>query len=463
LNWTKHLDTPALTPGPPGAWDDGKVYAPVVVANQAPYEMWYIGESAGAPEAQIGYAWSSDGLTWTKSSANPVLVGKTGYWEEGAIAHPAVIAEGPASYQMWYRGGGNSQQAIGQATSTDGLDWAKYDDNPVLAQGRPTHWGSPVVSFGSEGDGAVLDGFTISDGYAEYGGGIFAYEASPVIRACRVTGNVAHHEGGGIWLGGGTPLIDNTVVSNNASAYWGGGIVASRASPTVQDSSITSNTARDYGGGLVFWGTAQPRLVTTTIADNIARWGGGLYVGDDVALHASDCRIDGNSAQQAAGMRVTYATVTMTNTFVVDNSAITSGPGGIQFWYACGRLVNATIANNSASDGLGGIAFTTGQPDGNLVILNSILAFNDDDDLSCSSGTCSVTYSDVQEGIAGSGNIAADPQFVDRAKGDYHLKGNSPAINAGTSEGAPATDFEGDPRPAGAVDMGADEFTGNLD
>jgi predicted outer membrane repeat protein len=462
LSWTKHLDTPALAPGSPGAWDDDKVYAPVVVANSDKYEVWYVGEGTGAPGAQIGYAWSSDGLTWTKSPANPVLVGKTGYWEESAVAYPAVIAEGPASYNLWYRGGDNAQLAIGQATSTDGLNWTKYDDNPVLTQGSSTHWGSPVVSFGSESDGAVLDGFTISNGYADYGGGIWAYETSPFIRACRVVGNVAHSRGGGMWLGNGTPLIDNTVVSNNTSSQSGGGIATSYASPTIQNSSITNNTARDYAGGLVAWGASQPMLLTTTIAANTARWGGGLYVGDDVALHVSSGRIEGNSARQAAGMRVTFATLTMTNTLVVDNSATAGGPGGIEFWYASGRLVNVTIADNEASDGLGGITFGMDDPPEQLTILNSILFFNDGGDLICWGGSCDVTYSDISESTAGLGNISADPQFVDRAKGDYHLRGNSPAIDAGTSESAPATDFEGDPRPAGAVDMGADEFTGDL-
>jgi hypothetical protein len=355
--------------------------------------------------------------------------------------------------------GDNDGQAIGQATSTDGLAWTKYDDNPVLMQGSPTHWGQPVVSLGSESDGAVLDGFTINNGYADYGGGIFAYETSPVIRACWVTGNVAHHGGGGLWLGGGTPLIDNTVVSNNTSSYSGGGIVASYASPTIQNSSITNNAAEDYGGGLVVWGPSQPMLVTTTIAHNTARWGGGLEVGDDVALHVSNGRIEGNRAQQAAGMRIAYATLTMTNTFVVDNSAIAGGPGGIQFWYASGRLVNVTVADNEASNGLGGIAFGTGDPARQLDILNGILFFNDGDDLSCSGGPCNVIYSDVSESMAGPGNISADPQFVNRAAGDYHLGAGSPAIDAGTSDGAPSVDFEGDPRPIGEVDMGADEFS----
>jgi hypothetical protein len=80
LNWTKHLDSPVLSSGPPGAWDDDKVYAPVIVANSDQYEMWYVGEGTGAPEAQIGYAWSSDGLAWTRSPTNPGRQRWTSHW-----------------------------------------------------------------------------------------------------------------------------------------------------------------------------------------------------------------------------------------------------------------------------------------------------------------------------------------------------------------------------------------------
>lgn len=54
--------------------------------------------------------------------------------------------------------------------------------------------------------------------------------------------------------------------------------------------------------------------------------------------------------------------------------------------------------------------------------------------------------------------IGTDPFFVNPAIGDYHLQSASPAIDAGTSEGAPDVDIDGDPRPTGnAMDIGADE------
>jgi hypothetical protein len=77
-----------------------------------------------------------------------------------------------------------------------------------------------------------------------------------------------------------------------------------------------------------------------------------------------------------------------------------------------------------------------------------------------SSSTITVTYSDVEGGWPG--NINADPLFV--GVGDYHLTSGSPCIDAGTSDGAPAYDINGDGRPFGAgYDMGAYEYKDDND
>ena len=44
------------------------------------------------------------------------------------------------------------------------------------------------------------------------------------------------------------------------------------------------------------------------------------------------------------------------------------------------------------------------------------------------------------------GNFSADPLFVNPTRGDFHLRPGSPAIDAGTSQGAPETDLEGHAR-----------------
>lgn len=59
----------------------------------------------------------------------------------------------------------------------------------------------------------------------------------------------------------------------------------------------------------------------------------------------------------------------------------------------------------------------------------------------------------------GSSYITENPDLVDPSSGDMHLQSSSPAIDAGSSEGAPADDFEGNSRPQGAeYDMGAYEY-----
>ncbi|MCA9418793.1 MAG: hypothetical protein KC917_21135 [Candidatus Omnitrophica bacterium] len=68
-----------------------------------------------------------------------------------------------------------------------------------------------------------------------------------------------------------------------------------------------------------------------------------------------------------------------------------------------------------------------------------------------------VSYSLVEGGYPGEGNIDADPKFVDIEGGDYHLQRGSPCIDSGTDTGL-TLDFDGNPRPIGRYDMGAFEF-----
>jgi hypothetical protein len=70
-----------------------------------------------------------------------------------------------------------------------------------------------------------------------------------------------------------------------------------------------------------------------------------------------------------------------------------------------------------------------------------------------------ITYSCIEGDSTwpGPGNINQDPRFIQL--GDYHLQPRSPAIDAGTSTGAPTIDIDGHRRPCGVgVDMGAYEF-----
>ena len=110
------------------------------------------------------------------------------------------------------------------------------------------------------------------------------------------------------------------------------------------------------------------------------------------------------------------------------------------------RIVNNTIADNPTLGGaiaikpnLGGFDnFITG-----VTVVNTIFWGNfggDFDGLSPDKVQYSITS---QQGFAGvNGNIPTDPRFVNSVQGDFHLLAVSPAIDAGTSEGAPLRDLE---------------------
>lgn len=72
---------------------------------------------------------------------------------------------------------------------------------------------------------------------------------------------------------------------------------------------------------------------------------------------------------------------------------------------------------------------------------------------------------DYRNIVPGSGDISADPLFVNPAVDDYRLQASSPCIDAGTNMGAPTEDIEGNPRPIDGdgdtidvTDMGAYEY-----
>jgi hypothetical protein len=96
------------------------------------------------------------------------------------------------------------------------------------------------------------------------------------------------------------------------------------------------------------------------------------------------------------------------------------------------------------------------QDNSSAAVTNSILWADAPEEISVETGTITVTYSDIQGGWEGTGNINDDPLFV--GAGDYHLTAGSPSIDAGTSDDAPGTDIEGTTRPQGnGYDMGAYE------
>jgi predicted GH43/DUF377 family glycosyl hydrolase len=190
LTWSE----PAIVLGPNKAsgWEDD-VNRPVVVKDGGKYRMWYTGQAKG--KSWIGYALSEDGKTWQRASDKPVLSPEQS-WELGAVMCPHVLYdEQQKLYRMWYSGGEQYEpNAIGYATSADGLKWTKHEKNPVFRPEAKNAWEKDRVTacqVVKQGDGYVMFyiGFADKDhaqiGLARSKDGIADWErhpANPIIR-----------------------------------------------------------------------------------------------------------------------------------------------------------------------------------------------------------------------------------------------------------------------------------------
>jgi len=112
---------------------------PVVLEKDGIYHMWYTGQARG--HSWIGYALSNDGKNWTRKSAEPVLSADIP-WEKVAVMCPHVIWDDKDDlFKMWYSGGEQYEpDAIGYATSKDGLNWEKYSGNPIFINNKANEW-----------------------------------------------------------------------------------------------------------------------------------------------------------------------------------------------------------------------------------------------------------------------------------------------------------------------------------
>lgn len=127
-----------LGPRPASGWEDD-INRPVVLKRDDGYHLWYTGQAKD--HSWIGYATSQDGVTWTRRSDRPVL-SPDQPWEKVALMCPHVIwDERSRLFRMWYSGGDQYEpDAIGYATSPDGLTWTKHAANPVFRSDPTREW-----------------------------------------------------------------------------------------------------------------------------------------------------------------------------------------------------------------------------------------------------------------------------------------------------------------------------------
>jgi predicted outer membrane repeat protein len=245
----------------------------------------------------------------------------------------------------------------------------------------------------------------------------------------------------------------------------GGGIFIKNSSLKLQNMVFQGNVASMNGGGLYSIGSDSTLMNITFWGNSVNNSGGGIY-NSQSDLSLFNITFDGNSAgYSGGGMSNLSSDPTLTNVTFHNNSATTYG-GGLAQSFSNPTLINVTFSGNSASaSGGGGITNDASNP----VIINSILYGNVGGEIRNFTGSApQVSYSIVQGGYAGTGNMNVNPLL--QALWDnggftqtMAIRSDSPAINAGTNTGCPATDQRGVTRPQGShCDIGAYEVKGSI-
>ena len=282
-----------------------------------------------------------------------------------------------------------------------------------------------------ESQAARVDGFTIRNGNARIGGGINCHESSPTIANC--------------------------IIQNGSTTSNGGGITAYKSSLVIANCIIEHNKT-DQEGGAIYLGSSNATITGCTFSNNSAGTeGGGIFLHDSRETQISHSSIRGNSATiRAAGIHCyNRSHPTITNCMITDNEGPEQGGGVCCGFNSDPTIANCTFANNTAGSGGGAYCGEESHP----TFVNCIFWDNVPNSVERYFSFATLTYCDVEGGYAGEGNFVANPLFVGSGSGDYHLSASSPCIDAGTADGAPTDDYEGDARPQDqAVDVGADEY-----
>jgi len=131
-----------LSPDRP--WEKDAIMCPCVIYDdqERVFKMWYSGGEKYEPDA-LGYATSPDGITWQKHPMNPIFKpDPLSSWEKDRVTAMHVMKDS-GYYLGFYIGFANGfeNSCIGMARSKDGIhDWERYEGNPILAPGPSGSW-----------------------------------------------------------------------------------------------------------------------------------------------------------------------------------------------------------------------------------------------------------------------------------------------------------------------------------
>ena len=212
----------------------------------------------------------------------------------------------------------------------------------------------------------------------------------------------------------------NTTVVNVSSSEPAGTTIRGFRIRGGKGRPFPSSYGFDYYGGGIFVGAANTQLLVENchLVDNAiatGTFGGGIHAGgQNVRVTLRGCLIRNNRAWASGG------------------ASLCEGQGAVMTFERC--TVTGNTATAWAFGHQGGISVANY---GSAVVKDCIVWGNAGFQMRAfgapyNVGTSIVgTYSTVQGGYTGTGNLSADPRFADAANGDFSLQSGSPCIDAG--------------------------------
>ncbi len=286
----------------------------------------------------------------------------------------------------------------------------------------------------------VLDGFTIANCDEATGAAIQCMGSSPTIRNCVFFRNSADYYGGALCNSYNShPTVTLCTFQGNSCAWSStdgrGGAIANRygSCPTLTDCTFLDNSSPGVGGAIDNFNACQPHIHRCIFLGNSAADGGGAVAsGTGCRPVFSQCTFTENRTSRDGGALLHTAGSAATVENCIFNGNVANGSGGaVKNEGAVAVLVNCTISGNQAYYRCGGV---WNELNSNVELDSCILWGNTDGTGSASSeraqlgataGQLDGAYCCIQ-GLGStpdeSGNFGLDPQFVDAANDDFHLK-----------------------------------------
>ncbi|HEX7343714.1 MAG TPA: right-handed parallel beta-helix repeat-containing protein, partial [bacterium] len=184
--------------------------------------------------------------------------------------------------------------------------------------------------------------------------------------------------------------------------------------------------ANSDGGG-IYCSSSNPSIVSNAISENAADYGGGISCSDNSSPNISGNAISANWGYIGVGIRCEYSSPSISGNTISENSTAFGSAAGIYCYFSSPTIIGNTISGNSGWPGGGIYCGFNSSP----TLLNCVLWENGPQQIYVSGGSPQVNYSDIQGGYTGTGNINADPLFINYAQHDYRLQWGSPCIDSG--------------------------------